>query len=126
MKKSFLTLMLCSVFVLAGCASSLNRLPNKFDNVEYRDLVELNVLSKWSDTCKSSELKRMDYLGKILSTYSSNRLNADIAEIYSEISRLTSELRERENPSDAYCKLKRDNISETTDRALEVFGERLS
>jgi len=111
--------------VLAGCAGfSFNRLPNKFDGVEYRDLVELNVLSQWSETCASPELERMDYLGRILKTYSSGTLNDDVAEIYNEVSSLASELRARENPSETYCKLKRNNITEATNKAIEVFGGR--
>lgn len=125
MKTSIAILSLCSAVLLVGCAGSLNRLPSKFDNVEYRDLVELNVLSKWSETCASPELERMDYLGRILATYGSNALNDDIGEIYTEVSSLASELRARENPSPAYCKLKRTNISEATDRAIEVFGGRM-
>lgn len=124
MRNSFLTLAVCCAFTLAGCAGSLNRLPNKFDNVEYRDLVELNVLAGWSEDCARPELDRMAYLGKILSTYSAGSLNDDVAEIYKEVSDLTVELRARENPSDTYCKLKRTNIAEATERAIEVFGRR--
>ena len=112
--------------VLTGCAGfSLNQLPNKFDNVEYRDLVELNVLSKWSETCSPTEIERMDYLGNILKTYSKGTLNDNVAEIYSEVSSLTSELRARENPSQIYCKLKRENITIATEKAIEIFGGRL-
>ena len=66
----------------------------------------------------------MDYLGRILATYGNNTLNDDIGEIYTEVSSLASELRARENPSPTYCKLKRTNISDATDRAIEVFGRR--
>ena len=82
-------------------------------------------MSKWSETCASPELERMDYLGRILATYGNNTLNDDIGEIYTEVSSLASELRARENPSPTYCKLKRTNISDATDRAIEVFGRRM-
>lgn len=122
--KKILSIAIVSSILLSGCAG-LNRLPNKFDNVEYRDLVELNVLSKWSTTCNQAELDRMSYLGNILETYSAGTLNNDVAEIYKEISSLTAELKTRENPSEVYCKLKRNTITESTNKAIEVFGGRL-
>lgn len=124
MKNSVLTLAVCGALILTGCAGGFNRLPNKFDNVEYRDLVELNVLAGWSEGCARPELDRMEYLGKILSTYSAGSLNDDVAEIYKAVGDLTVELRARENPSDTYCRLKRTNIAEATDRAIQVFGRR--
>lgn len=115
-----------SIVVLAGLtvAGCVNRLPSKFDSTEYRDLVEMNVLSSWSDSCAQPELDRLDYLGRILKTYSTNTLNSDIGEIYTEISSLATELRARENPSPAYCKLKRTNIFDATEKAIEIFGRR--
>jgi hypothetical protein len=122
--KKIISIAIVSSFLLSGCAG-LNRLPNKFDNVEYRDLVELNVLSKWGTTCNQAELDRMSYLGNILETYSAGTLNNDVAEIYKEISSLTAELKARENPSEVYCKLKRNTITESTNKAIKVFGGRL-
>jgi hypothetical protein len=122
--KKILSIAIVSSILLSGCAG-LNRLPNKFDNVEYRDLVELNVLSKWSTTCNQAELDRMSYLGNILETYSAGTLNNDVSEIYKEISSITAELKTRENPSEVYCKLKRNTITESTNKAIEVFGGRL-
>jgi hypothetical protein len=121
-----LMLVIASLAVLVSCSGvSFNRLPDKFDSVEYRDLVEINILSKWSDTCASPELDRLDYLGRILATYSRGALNDDVAEIYAEIGSIAAELRSRENPSPAYCKLKRKNITEATAQAIEIFGRRL-
>lgn len=123
MKKT-IAIAVVGTFLLTGCAG-LNVLPNKFDNVEYRDLVELNVLSKWSTSCVQTEIDRMAYLGKILETYSTGSLNNNVAEIYKDISSLTTELKTRENPSELYCKLKRNTITEATDKAIQVFGGRL-
>jgi len=116
-------LVLLPLLFLAGC----NLLPSDFDNVEFDRLASLNVMSihpVTDDWCRESELKRMNYVSYILKIYSKYRLNANIAEIYSEIHSLTAELAEREDPSNTYCKLKRNNIHKATTKALEVFGGR--
>ena len=66
----------------------------------------------------------MNYRSFYLHTYSKNRLNENITEIYKGLHGLTTELVERENPSDAYCRIKRTNIHNITSSALEVFGDR--
>ena len=112
--------------LLSGCANVSKYLPSEFDNVEYGKLVELNVISimPQSSWCTKSTLSQMNYRAMYLHTYAEHRLNSNIAEIYAGIHGLTSELVERKEPSEAYCKIKRTNIHDITSTALETFGDR--
>lgn len=118
------------VTVLAGCSSIGKFIPSKFDNVEYGKLVELNVLTTShggvEDWCNKAIINQLNYRAEYLHTYSTYRLNANIANIYKGIHDLTKELRAKENPSDAYCKIKRQSIQKITTEALSVFGSRKS
>lgn len=106
--------------ILAGCSL----IPSKFDNVEFGYLSELKAVSTLDYTCDKEQFERMKFLTSVLMVYSENTLNRNIAGIYLELNSLTAELAIRENPSSAYCRLKRKNISDVADRALEVFGKR--
>ena len=120
-------LVLASVLILGACSTIGKYLPSDFDNVEYGKLVELNVVSAMGEDglwCMKPVLSQMNYRSFYLHTYSKNRLNENITEIYKGLHGLTTELVERENPSDAYCRIKRTNIHNITRSALEVFGDR--
>lgn len=111
-----------------GCSSIGKFVPSEFDNVEYGKLVELSVLSlshgSTEEWCKSSMISQMNYRAEYLHTYAKHRLNDNIVEIYKGIHDLTLELKEKENPSEAYCKIKRTNIHNVTNNVLSVFGDR--
>lgn len=114
------------LLALSGCANIGKFFPSDFDNVEYGKLVELNTIAimpakTW---CNPSSLNQMNYRAQYLHTYATHRLNTNIAEIYAGIHGLTSELAEREKPSEAYCKIKRTNIHDITTTILETFGDR--
>lgn len=115
-------------FGLSGCSAIGKFIPSKFDNVEYGKLVELNVLStihnQKEDWCNAGILNQMYYRAEYLRTYSTHRLNANITSIYEGIHGITKELKERENPSPAYCKIKRQSIHKITTETLDVFGSR--
>ena len=120
-------LVLASVLILGACSTIGKYLPSDFDNVEYGKLVELNVVSAMGEDglwCMKPVLSQMNYRSFYLHTYSKNRLNENITEIYKGLHGLTTELVEREKPSDAYCRIKRTNIHNITSSALEVFGDR--
>lgn len=128
MKRFFIGIGL--LFAVAGCANITNWIPEKYDSVEFSRLAELHVITTSSLTtgqevwCHPAELSVIHYHAEVLSVYSKHTLKQNIAEIYSEIANLTEELINRDEPSETYCKLKRRNIAELTERALEVFGNR--
>ena len=128
MKRFFIGIGL--LFAVAGCANITNWIPEKYDSVEFSRLAELHVITTSSLTtgqevwCHPAELSVIHYHAEVLSVYSKHTLKQNIAEIYSEIANLTKELIDRDEPSETYCKLKRRNIAELTERALEVFGNR--
>lgn len=126
MKKALLGLVLVSL--LTGCSTIGKLIPSKFDNVEYGKLVELNVISTMAPGgwCQESAIQQMNYRAVWLQTYSKYRLNENIAKIYEQIGDITKELNERENPSEAYCRIKRENIHKITAETLQVFGGRRS
>ena len=112
--------------LLSSCANVGKYLPSEFDNVEYGKLVELNTIAimpskSW---CNPSSLNQMNYRARYLHTYARHRLNSNIADIYAGIHGLTNELVERNEPSEAYCKIKRTNIHNITTTTLETFGDR--
>ena len=119
-------ILLASVLVLGACSSLGKFIPSEFDNVEYGKLVELNVVatSHQNDWCKKSSLGQMNYRAEWLDTYSNHRLNDNITEIYKGIWDLTEELVAKEEPSQAYCRIKRNSIHDITESALIVFGDR--
>lgn len=126
--KYFFILALSTLTGCAGLNNIANNLPDRFDNVEFAYLVELNVISSNAfsdDYCRDSELKRMHYNASILEKYSEKTLNINTSDIYKQIKDLTQELVSRQDPSQSYCKIKRENISEVTDNALTIFGDRL-
>jgi len=128
MNKKFLTLITLT-FVVAGCSNFSKFIPSGFDSTEFDRLAELHVVSTsplvGDNWCRSADINRMHFLSEILLTYSKYTLNTNISDIYTEINSLTDELRQAEEPSPVYCKLKRENISNATQGALEVFGKRV-
>ena len=114
------------VITVSGCSSIGKWLPSEFDNVEYGKLVELNVISNMpqDDWCKKSTINQMNYRAQYLHTYADNRLNDNIVEIYKGVHGLTQELVDKEEPSQAYCRIKRTNIHDITTNMLAVFGDR--
>lgn len=110
---------------VTACASVGNLIPDRFDNVEYGTLVELHVLSSYSETCEIDELKQLQLHSRMLAKYSSGTLNQNTAAIYEEINDLVEELMARENPSPTYCRIKRQAITDITDAAIITFGARL-
>ena len=116
-----------SLMLIASCADLKKWIPSDFDNVEFDSLASLYVVAihpSTDDWCNKRELQYMDRQSAKLEVYSKYRLNSNINDIYAEIHGLASELNDRESPSGVYCKLKRGNIADATDKALEVFGGR--
>lgn len=127
--KSFIALSL--VVLLSGCSALSKFIPSNFDNAEFGKLVELNVVSmsvnaKTEDWCNPMIIGQMNYRAEWLYTYSKYRLNDNITQVYKGIHGLTTELIEREAPSSAYCKIKRQSIHKITSDTLTVFGSRKS
>ena len=119
----------CIILGLAGCSTISNLFPSDFDNAEYSMLVELNVIAKSplvkeESWCHPSHISRMAYLSTQLTVYSKHRLNENINKIYNTINDTVIELKEKESPSNAYCKIKRNTIYKMTDDTLKVFGDR--
>jgi hypothetical protein len=110
------------IFVLAGCAV-MDKLPDKFDSMEYSELVRLNLISEQT-TCSVEDIKQAYKMAAFLEKYSEHRMNANNQEIYDQIFDIVAELENREAPSDAYCRIKWQNINNITDTALEVSGKR--
>ena len=119
---------LLMIVLLAGCANVTKWIPSDFDNVEFGKLAELHVLAAepldGSTWCGAADIGMMHHHAKILSVYSEHRLNANIKNIYTAISDLTRELKDRENPSEGYCKIKRQGIADITEQTLATFGDR--
>ena len=118
--------LITALVLMTSCSTIGKFLPSEFDNVEYGKLVELNVLSNMpqDDWCKKSIINQLNYRAQYLHTYAEYRLNTNIVEIYKGIHGLTTELVDKKEPSQAYCRIKRTNIHDITSTALEVFGDR--
>ena len=114
---------LALLFLFTSCAG-FKFLPEDFDGNEYMKLSELSVLSELSTTCDIMELSSMNFHSAVLMKYSEGTLKLNIAEIYKGIHNLTIELVNRVSPSAAYCKLKRANITELVNEAMDTFGDR--
>lgn len=123
MKNKIIGFLFVAIMV-SGCANFKDYVPENFDGNEYMKLAELSVLSELSESCDGMEIASMRFNSAVLMRYSEGTLKENIAEIYAGIHDLTVELTERENPSAAYCKIKRGNISELVDEAMDTFGDR--
>lgn len=110
--------------MISGCANFKDYVPEDFDGNEYMKLAELSVVADLSDTCNGMEMTSMKFYSAVLMKYSEGTLKENIAEIYAGIHALTVEISERENPSPAYCRIKRANISTLVDEAMDTFGDR--
>lgn len=110
--------------MISGCANFKDYVPEDFDGNEYMKLAELSVVADLSETCNGMEMTSMKFYSAVLMKYSEGTLKENIAEIYAGIHALTVEISERENPSPAYCKIKRGNISKLVDEAMDTFGDR--
>ena len=118
------------LLTVAGCANLTDWIPEKYDSAEFNRLAELHVVASsllsrsqpvW---CHPAELSVITYHTQVLTVYAEHTLKNNITEIYVGIAVLTQELVQRQEPSEAYCRIKRQNIAELTERALEVFGNR--
>ena len=123
MKNKIMGFLFVAIMV-SGCANFRDYVPEDFDGNEYMKLAELSVLSSLSETCDGVELASMRFNSAVLMKYSEGTLKQNIADIYAGIYDLTVELTERENPSAAYCRIKRGNITKLVDEAMDTFGER--
>jgi len=110
--------------MISGCANFKDYVPEDFDGNEYMKLAELSVVADLSETCNGMEMTSMRFYSAVLMKYSEGTLKENIADIYAGIHALTVEISERENPSPAYCKIKRGNISKLVDEAMDTFGDR--
>ena len=119
---------LLSMLLVTGCANIAKWVPSDFDNVEFGKLAELHVLASepldGSNWCGRADIGMMHHHAKILSVYSEHRLNDNIKNIYTAIEDLTRELKDRKDPSEGYCKIKRQGIANISEQALATFGDR--
>ena len=117
-----------SILLITGCSSIGKWIPSDFDNVEFGKLAELHVLASEQldgvNWCGRADIGMIHHHAKILSVYSEHRLNDNIKNIYTAISDLTQELKDRKDPSEGYCKIKRQGIANISEQALATFGDR--
>jgi hypothetical protein len=118
-------IILSVAFLLAGCSTIASWIPDKFDNVEYERLVQLNVTVDMVSGCDQDNIQDMLYNSRILKKYSQGTLGKDASVVYAEINSLVEEMNNRENPSVVYCELKRKNIRTLTEKAIDIYGNRL-
>jgi len=123
MKNKIMGFLFVAIMV-SGCANFRDYVPEDFDGNEYMKLAELSVVADLSETCNGMEMTSMRFYSAVLMKYSEGTLKENIADIYAGIHALTVEISERENPSPAYCKIKRGNISKLVDEAMDTFGDR--
>ena len=119
---------LLSILFVTGCANVAKYIPSDFDNVEFGKLAELHVLAEQpldgANWCGRADIGMMHHHAKILAVYSEHRLNDNIKNIYTAIADLTQELTDRKDPSEGYCKIKRQGIANISEQALATFGDR--
>ena len=124
MNKTTLALTIALTFFMVSCTHLNKYIPENFDGNEYMKLSELAVMSTLSDSCNSMELSAMRYHSAVLMKYSEGTLKENIADIYEGIHTEIMQLVERTDPSPAYCKVKRKNITTLIDQAMDTFGDR--
>ena len=124
MNKTTLALTIALTFFMVSCTNLNKYIPENFDGNEYMKLSELAVMSTLSDSCNSMELSAMRYHSAVLMKYSEGTLKENIADIYEGIYTEIMQLVERTDPSPAYCKVKRKNITTLIDQAMDTFGDR--
>jgi len=118
------SLALLTVLFLSGC-SLLDKVPDKFDNVEYERLIQLSVDVDMVSGCDVDNIQSMLYNSRVLKKYSQGTLGKETIFVYGEINGLVEEMNNREAPSVVYCELKRKNIRTLTDKAIQVYGRRI-
>ncbi len=111
---------LTAILMLPGCAL----IPDRFDNVEYMQLVNLNLVAS-ERSCTVQDISALLYYSRFLTKYSAGTLNKNTADIYSSINSNAEELGAKENPSTAYCLAKKEIIAEQTEMAISTFGKRM-
>ena len=124
MKNKSNLLILTMALLMVSCTNLTKYIPENFDGNEYMKLSELAVMSTLSDSCNSMELSAMRYHSAVLMKYSEGTLKENIADIYEGIYTEIMQLVERTDPSPAYCKVKRKNITTLIDQAMDTFGDR--
>jgi hypothetical protein len=124
MNKTTLALTIALTFFMVSCTNLNKYIPENFDGNEYMKLSELAVMSTLSESCNSMELSAMRYHSAVLMKYSEGTLKENIADIYEGIHTEIMQLVERTDPSPAYCKVKRKNITTLIDQAMDTFGDR--
>lgn len=113
-----------SLFILTSCSVS-NLIPNKFDNAEYSALVRLGVVAENTKDCDVDYINVAWFESAFLDKYAEHTMNETNQRIYAKINELVEELKNREDPSPAYCRIKWGNISSIVEEALEVSGSRM-
>lgn len=114
------------VVMLSSCNAAMNLIPDRFDNVEYYSIVTLSVNASQLKT--NEECVRPDTFltrTKVLSKYAQGTMNKTNQDIYNDFDALVTELYARENPSNAYCKMKWQNIENAANDILAISGSRI-
>lgn len=123
-----LAISVLAIVFITGCANIGKWVPSDFDNVEFAKLAELHVMASepldGANWCGPADIGMMDYNARVLAVYSEHRLNDNIKNIYTAIQDLTTELADRDNKSETYCKIKRQSIANISEQALATFGDR--
>lgn len=112
------------ILLLSSCAV-MDLIPDKFDAVEYGALVNLGVIAENSTDCDPMKMESAWVQSAFLEKYSEHTMNDNNHQIYVQIHDLVSELKKRQEPSPAYCRIKWGNISTIVEEALAVSGSRM-
>lgn len=115
--------LLVASILLSGCISSELRPNANFDNNEYSELVRLYNETD-SNNCSQSEIESIYTRSKFLVSYAEFALTNNEYVIYKDLHSLVKELKDRKNPSNAYCKIKTRNINNTVREMFYVFRKR--
>ena len=120
-----LTIVLMTTLLLSGCGIA-NLIPDQFDNIEYSQVVNLNVSASINkDKLICTRPEHVYHNAKFLEVYSKGTMNETNQNIYTEVTSLVEELYKRENPSPVYCKLKWGNIEKATEEVIALSGTRI-
>ena len=112
------------VITIGACSNLGNLIPNKFDNVEYGSLVRLGVIAENTKECNETLVITAWGESAFLEKYAKYTMNETNQKIYVKINDLVEELKDREDPTPAYCRIKWGNISKVVEEALSVSGSR--
>ena len=125
MKKLFICCTIATITLLSGCSNIMGIVGMQpFDNKEYGLIVDIRTKANTGD-CSKENLQSLYSDTRTLKNYTQYiPHNNKTSSMATDLNKLVEELHKKENPSNVYCKLKLNIVTQSAEEIQRVVGNK--